>query len=247
MRDVLVLCYHAVSPTWEADLSITPESLERQVDHLIRRGWRAVTFTEAVLGASPGRVMAITFDDAFASVKGYAAPILQRLGAPATVFAPTAFMSGGMQLTWVGIEHWEGTVSAHELAAMDWTDLGRLAELGWEIGSHTRTHPRLTKLDPGAQEIELRRSREECTERLGRPCRTIAYPYGDVHGGVVAATKAAGYDAGARLSSDLRQHGPYLCPRVGIYHTDSWARFRLKVSHAVRISRASPGWRLIQA
>ena len=29
MSDLLVLCYHAVSPRWQADLSITPEALER--------------------------------------------------------------------------------------------------------------------------------------------------------------------------------------------------------------------------
>ena len=34
---------------------------------------------------------------------------------------------------------------------MSWDQLGGLAEAGWEIGSHTRTHPHLTQVgDDGA-------------------------------------------------------------------------------------------------
>jgi hypothetical protein len=41
----LVLCYHALSPTWEAELSITPDAFERQIELLLRRGWHPATFT----------------------------------------------------------------------------------------------------------------------------------------------------------------------------------------------------------
>jgi peptidoglycan/xylan/chitin deacetylase (PgdA/CDA1 family) len=191
MRDVLVLCYHAVSPSWEAGLSITPTALDRQLAYLTDQGWQPVTFAEAVLGTSPGRVLSITFDDAFASVREYAAPILQRYGAPATVFAPTAFMGGDANLVWAGIDHWQQTDHAGELKAMDWDDLGQLAGAGWEIGSHTRTHPWLTHLDDPALSEELKASRRECSERLGRPCQTIAYPYGDVDALVIAAAPLA--------------------------------------------------------
>ena len=47
--EVMVLCYHAVSPTWEAPLSVTPEALRAPDAMLARRGWRATTFTDAVL------------------------------------------------------------------------------------------------------------------------------------------------------------------------------------------------------
>jgi peptidoglycan/xylan/chitin deacetylase (PgdA/CDA1 family) len=246
MRDVVVLCYHAVSPRWEADLAITPAALDRQLSYVLQRGWRPVTFSEAVLGSSPGRVLSITFDDAFASVKEHAAPILQRYGAPATVFAPTAFMGGDASLVWAGIDHWQQTANAGELKAMDWDDLGQLADAGWEIGSHTRTHPWLTRLDDAALSEELEASRQECSERLGRPCQTIAYPYGDVDVRVAAAAAAAGYLAGARLSSGLRSLGPYVFPRVGIYHTDYWSRFRLKVARPVRRIRATAMWKPVR-
>ncbi len=242
MPEVIVLCYHAVSPTWEAGLSVTPDELERQVAHLLRRGWRPVTFAEAALAPSARRTLSITFDDAFASVKRYAAPILARRGVPATVFAPTAYMDGGRRLTWPGVEHWQQTGSADELQAMDWNDLKQLAELGWEIGSHTRTHPHLTSLDDARLTFELEASRGELSDRLGRSCQTIAYPYGSVDAHVVEVTKRAGYLAGAALSSRLEPLGPHRQPRVGIYHRDSWSRFRLKIAWPMRELRASRLW-----
>jgi peptidoglycan/xylan/chitin deacetylase (PgdA/CDA1 family) len=246
MRDVVVLCYHAVSPRWEADLAITPTALDRQLSYLLQRGWQPVTFSEAVLGSSPGRVLSITFDDAFASVKEYAAPILKRYGAPATVFAPTTFMGDIANLVWPGIDHWQRTAHAGELKAMDWDDLGELADAGWEVGSHTRTHPLLTHLGDAALSEELAASRQECSEHLGRPCQTIAYPYGDVDARVVVAAAAAGYLAGARLSSGLRSLGPYMFPRIGIYRPDHSSRFRLKVARPVRRIRATAMWKPVR-
>ena len=171
MSDVIVLCYHALSPAWEADLALAPDEFERQVDHLLRRGWHPATFADAVLRPPARRTVAITFDDAFMSVKLHAAPILSARGAPATVFAPTAFMSGGMKLAWPGIDQWLRTEREHELAAMGWDDLRGLADLGWEIGSHTRSHPKLTELDAGALQEELAGSR--ATSALGS-ARTAA-------------------------------------------------------------------------
>ena len=239
MTDVLVLCYHAVSPTWDADLSVTPEHFEAQVGGLVRRGWRGATFVDAVLSPRHRRTLAVTFDDAFATVTRYAAPILERLGVPATVFVPTAFPDSGRSLSWPGIDDWEQGPQAHELAPMGWDQLRELAGRGWEIGAHTITHPRLTQLDDVALEHELRESREECERQIGVPCRTIAYPYGDVDDRVAAAASRLGYDAGACLSGHLAKLGPLRQPRIGIYYGDTAWRSALKMSRFTRALRAS--------
>ena len=92
MSEVLILCYHAVSSRWPAALAIAPEHLESHVALLAKRGYRGVTFGEAVAGPDAPKAVAITFDDAFRSVIELALPILSRAGFPATVFAPTAFI-----------------------------------------------------------------------------------------------------------------------------------------------------------
>lgn len=233
---MLILCYHALSPTWTAELSVTPDHFERQMAALLGRGWRAVTFSEATLNPTAGRAVAITFDDAFASVKRYAAPILARYDAPATVFAPTAYLHGA-PLAWPGVEHWLKTPSSSELAAMSWDDLGQLAEDGWEIGSHTHTHPHLRALDDASLTAELETPRQLLSDRLARTCRSIAYPYGDVDDRVAVRARDAGYVAGAAMGRSLRDLGPHRVPRIGVYHGDARGRFALKISRSTRSIR----------
>ena len=89
MSDVLVLCYHAVSEDWPAPLSVTPDALERQLSLLARHGFRGVTLTSALADPPAERVVAVTFDDAYRSVRELAWPILNRLGMVGSVYVPT--------------------------------------------------------------------------------------------------------------------------------------------------------------
>jgi peptidoglycan/xylan/chitin deacetylase (PgdA/CDA1 family) len=243
MADALVLCYHAISERFPAALSVTPGAFERQLGLLKRAGYRGVTFAES-MRVSSGRVVAITFDDAFLSVLQLAKPLLDSAGYPATVYAPTAYLDTPDQpLKWDGIEQWHGGEHEHELLPMSWDQLGELAEVGWEIGSHTSTHPHLDQVRDDAQlRAELVESKVTVEERLGRDCTTLAYPYGDYDERVVAAAGAAGYAAAGTLPARLHQPRPLAWPRVGIYRGDDERRFRLKVSRVMRRVRGSRLW-----
>jgi peptidoglycan/xylan/chitin deacetylase (PgdA/CDA1 family) len=243
MGDVLVLCYHAVSESWRAPLSVTPDRLERQLRHLVARGYRGATFHEAVHAPRGPRTLAVTFDDAYRSVGALAEPILSSLGLPGTVFAPTAFIGSDKPMTWPGIDRWLGDAHEAELTPMSWNELGALAEQGWEIGSHTRTHPPLTELDGSSLAEQLSGSRADCEGALGIGCRTIGYPYGEVDDRVVGAARTAGYVAGGALPARLHPPSALRWPRIGIYHADRGPRFRTKVSPLVRRLRASSGAR----
>lgn len=243
MNDVLVLCYHGVSRRWHSGMAVTPDALESQVVSLLDRGYRGVTFHDAVANPPSGRVLAVTFDDAYRSVHQLARPVLEQLHVPATVFAPTALMGGGLPMSWSGIDSWTAGPFAPELIPMDWDELGELHGLGWEVGSHTRTHPRLPELDAASLKEELDDSRAECERRIGAQCRSIAYPFGDYDQRVVEATRSAGYSAAGALAGRVRNAGPLEWPRVGIYRSDDTARFRAKVSPATRRVRASRLWR----
>lgn len=236
MSDVLVLCYHGVSPTWPADISVTPETLERQIRFLLRRGYRPATFTEAVIAPPHRKTLAITFDDAYRSVLDVAWPILDRLGAIGTVYVPTAFVDTGAPMSWDGIEQWIGGEHEHELVGMGWDGLAALRDAGWEIGSHTRTHPYLARVGDTELAEELTRSREECEDRLGVPCRSIAYPYGNVAPRVIAATQVAGYAAAGSVSSP-RPDTRHDWGRVGVWGRDQGWRFFPKVSPLARAAR----------
>jgi len=234
-----VLCYHAVSDTWPAALSVRPRRLEAQLDFLLRRGYRGATFHDAVTSQPAGRTVVVTFDDAFRSVLDHAFPILEQAGIPGTVFVPTRFPDDGRPLGWPGIDQWAATPHAHELAGLSWEQLGTLAHAGWEIGSHSRTHPRLTRLDDAALAAELADSRAACERGTGTACRSVAYPYGDVDRRVAGAARAAGYSAGAALPDRPGPAAPLAWPRVGVWHTDRLWRFALKASPLVTRLRST--------
>jgi peptidoglycan/xylan/chitin deacetylase (PgdA/CDA1 family) len=236
----LVLCYHAVSDQWPADLSVTAAQLRSQLELLLRRGYQPATFTDAVTSPEK-RTLAVTFDDGYLSTLERAEPVLSSLGVPGTVFVVTDFVSNGHPLRWPGIEHWCDGPHEAELRGLSWADLETLAAAGWEVGSHTRTHPRLTELDDRALAEELSGSRTACERNLGRPCRSLAYPYGDVDRRVVAAAAAAGYEAAAALPARLSASRPLEYVRIGVYHPDGLGRFRLKVSPLVRHIRLRIG------
>jgi peptidoglycan/xylan/chitin deacetylase (PgdA/CDA1 family) len=239
MSDVLVLCYHAVSPDWPADLSVMPERFEAQLELLVRRGYVGATFERAVTDAPAKRTLAVTFDDAFRSVLDLALPVMRRLGLPGSIYVPTDFPGRPGPMAWDGTDRWVGGPHEHELRCLEWAELGELRESGWEIGSHTRSHPHLTQLSDEALRDELEGSRAECEEAIGSPCRTIAYPYGDVDERVKAAAAAAGYEAGGALPEMRLPPGGRLgWPRVGIFNGDDLRRFRLKVSPLGRRLRA---------
>jgi peptidoglycan/xylan/chitin deacetylase (PgdA/CDA1 family) len=240
--DVLVLCYHAVSERFPAALSVTPEAFERQLALLAKAGYRGATFEQAVQARS-GRTVAITFDDAYLSVLTLGKPLLDAVGFPATVYAATAYLDTPERpLSWDGIEQWHGGEHERELLPMSWDQLGGLADAGWEIGSHTRTHPHLTQIGDDQLREELQESKATVEERLGRPCPTLAYPYGDHDERVVAAAGSAGYAAAGTLPARLHSERALAWPRVGIYHSDDERRFRMKVSRPLRRLRSSRLW-----
>jgi peptidoglycan/xylan/chitin deacetylase (PgdA/CDA1 family) len=233
MGNAVILCYHALSERWSSELSITPERFERQLTLLKRRGYRGVTFRDAVQ-AQNGKVMSVTFDDAYRSVLELAEPILTALDCPATVFVPTNFPAVRVPMSWAGIDEWIGGPDEPELMPLTWDELRGLAERGWEVASHTRSHPRLTQLDDTSLAAELSESREICEAELGGPCESLAYPYGDVDERVIDATARAGYRQAAGLPARWHSEDPLNWPRVGVYHRDPEWRFRLKVSPTVR-------------
>ena len=242
--DTLVLCYHGVSETWPSALAVAPEALERQLGLLVERGYRGVAFGEAVRGVG-GKAVAVTFDDGFRSVIESGKPILDRLGLPGTIFVPTEFVGRDQPMSWHGIAHWVGSSHEGELLPVGWGDLKRLADEGWEVGSHTQSHKRLTTLGQMQLERELRSAREKCESSLGLECRSLAYPYGDADQRVTEAARAAGYSEAAILSSELPTGDPMRWPRVGIFRGDGMRAFRLKVSPSIRRLRGTPLWPLL--
>lgn len=220
---------------------MTPDRLREQVGGFLRRGFKPLTLSEAVR-SSGRKTLAVTFDDAYRSVPELALPVLSELGVPGTVFVPTGEMSEGALRVWPGIEEWVGSPWERELTGAGWAELKQLTDAGWEIGSHTRTHPHLTEIDDESLRRELVGSREDCTAATGLPCRSLAYPFGEADARVAAAAREAGYETAVTLADRIPTSGnshpdPMLWPRLGVHQQDGSARLRLKSEMFVRSPR----------
>jgi peptidoglycan/xylan/chitin deacetylase (PgdA/CDA1 family) len=130
--------------------------------------------------------VAVTFDDAFRSIRENALPALERHGVPATIFAPSGYL--GRAPGWAmetSHDRDETVMSADELAALPRELIA--------IGSHTVLHPHLTQLAESEVREELCASRASLEALLGRTVDTLAFPYGDHDGRVVELARTAGY------------------------------------------------------
>lgn len=248
MSDVLSLGYHAISERWSSDLAVRPDFFEWQLWLLREQGYQSVTFERAMADPPSGRCVAITFDDAYRSVIELALPVMRRLGMVGTVYVATDYPGSERPLCWAGIDRWLNTVDAGELTPMSWEELGELADAGWEIGSHTCSHPHLTRIDQQRLAAELEQSRARCELQLGRPCRTISYPYGDVDERVIETTKRAGYSAGASIMPvPVRPFSIFNWPRTGVYLDDDERRFQFKITRLGRRLHGSGAWLRLRA
>lgn len=140
----------------------------------------------------------LSFDDGMKNVAENALPILRDLGVPAIMFVPTMLVSTPpgafpeirriLVTTDVGAE------------IVTWSDLEKIHEAGFDVGSHTRSHARLLRVQNSAAAIEdeVFGSKADLESHLGVECRYISWPYGrrqDLDDGVVEIVQRAGYKA----------------------------------------------------
>ena len=191
----LILGYHAFAPGGEpASRYVVPGSrFAAQLRWLKRRGYNVITLGEyldcrASYQFPPRKTVVITIDDGYRDTATVAGPLLEAYGYRATVFVLSAGGAGNETVT-------DPALTARPL--LDTAGLRELSDGPFELGSHTRTHPRLTALAPEAAQTEIVGSKQELEQELGRPVTLFAYPFGDNDQRVRALVAEAGF-RGAR-------------------------------------------------
>lgn len=214
VNSISILCYHAIEEG-PAPIRISPDRFRRHVEVLTARGAVALTVADVTRHLRAGEpfpdgAVALTFDDALASVFTHAFPVLRSAGLTATVFAVTGRIGG--RADWNRREK-------DRLPVMGPDQLRALHEAGWEIGSHAHTHLPLPKLPSTAIAEELRVSREVLEDLLDAKVGSFAYPYG-AHDAVTRRLATAAFEGcatiGARRAS-LSASSPDCIERV-----DAW-------------------------
>jgi len=185
-----------------------PKEFRRQMEFLASSPVPVVPLDEALHRPN---CVAITFDDGFRNFLDHAAPILDHLRLPATVFVVSGYCGRN--------NNWPSQPSGVlDLPLMNWADLSSLPPL-ISIGAHTHTHPHLTSLTEAECERELRGCQDRIEQRIGRRIRCLAYPYGSRSASVMAA---AGRYFDLAVGTSLRFLSSGSCaldlPRIDAYY-----------------------------
>jgi peptidoglycan/xylan/chitin deacetylase (PgdA/CDA1 family) len=198
----LILTYHSIFED-RPPLAISTSLFAEQMGWLASNA-QVISLADLVQGltagsAVPERSVVLTFDDALLDFHTNAAPILHRLKLPAIIFVPTGRCGG--------TDQWNRTSASDERKLMSWEQIQELAQLGFDFGAHSVTHPILTKVSITQAEREIASSKGQLEGNLGKPIDFFCYPYGrwnhhireivrlHYRAACSAATGAAGTDA----------------------------------------------------
>jgi peptidoglycan/xylan/chitin deacetylase (PgdA/CDA1 family) len=188
---VPILMYHVIS---KAPVGVPNAQLwvDRHVFADELRALRAAKFQAVTLqqvydawkhgGPLPKHPIVVSFDDGYLSHYTHAKPVLRALGWPGVL---------NLHVDVIG----PGGLTSKQIRS--------LIAAGWEVDSHTLTHPDLTTLDDRALKRELVDSRRELRKRFGVRADFLAYPAGRYDARVEAAARAAGYKAATTVDEGM--------------------------------------------
>lgn len=161
----MILTYHQITRQFSSHIyGVTAETLRQHLAVLAEQG----------RDSHRSNREEVTFDDGHISNYELARPLMAEYSVRGVFFIPASFVGKAAD-----------TMSA--------TQLRELISLGHQVGSHSWSHPVLTKC--GAKELmdELVRSRQALEDMLGTEVRAISMPHGSWNPRVMAACKRAGY------------------------------------------------------
>jgi peptidoglycan/xylan/chitin deacetylase (PgdA/CDA1 family) len=188
---VPILMYHVVGPTPPGaafpGLYVSRQDFAAELTWLARQGYHAVTL-EAVYrywrgrARLPRRPIVLSFDDGYREQFTVAAPLLRKHRWPAV-----------LNLEYAQLVH--ENLTGPMIRAL-------LAD-GWELDSHTLTHPDLTTVVASRLRQEVARSRQDLRRRFGVAVDFFCYPSGHFDARVVRAVRAAGYRGATTIRPGL--------------------------------------------
>jgi peptidoglycan/xylan/chitin deacetylase (PgdA/CDA1 family) len=174
---VPILVYHALGEAPASEeypgLYVSEPEFEQQMAWLHSQGYEAVTLDQAQDawyqgGTLPAKPIVITFDNGYPEQVTFAPKVLSRYGWPGVLFEITE-------------EHLRPF------------EIRPVIELGWEVDSHSATHPDLTELSGKELEYQVAASRRYLRRKFGIPADNFCYPSSEYDTATIAAVKEAGY------------------------------------------------------
>jgi peptidoglycan/xylan/chitin deacetylase (PgdA/CDA1 family) len=225
---VPILEYHAIQPPVSGatypELFVPQADFQHQMQWLKDHGYEAVTLDQVETawyqgGKLPPKPVVVSFDDGYLSQYVAAFPEMQHLG-------------------------WKGVLNLIAQGSdLPDADAKKMIQAGWELASHTVTHPDLTTLDSTELQREVAGSRQILRERFGVPVNNFCYPSGRYDDTVISAVHRAGYvGAESEVPGAATAAHPYILNRIEVLNSDGLTGFiqKLQAAEAGNTSTLAP-------
>jgi peptidoglycan/xylan/chitin deacetylase (PgdA/CDA1 family) len=160
---------------------------DRQLSEPKQAGFRTMGKLVGGKDVNPEKVIGLTFDDGFSSTLRYGAERLSRHDFCAIQFLVADRLGG--------VNEWDLSVGEAPESLMDESQVREWISAGHQIGSHSLTHPFLTRISPTHVREEIVGSKKKLEDMFGFPIHDFCYPYGDWNAAVRDAVIEAGYQS----------------------------------------------------
>jgi len=216
-ESAVVLMYHRFGESDFPSTNIRLEQFEAHIAELKSGAYTVLPLPEVVAALTQGRelqdrTVAITIDDAYASIYTEAWPRLKAAGLPFTVFVTT------------------DPVDRDFAGIMTWENIRELRDGGVTIGHHTASHLHMAASAKDRNAEDVGRASARFLTELGEVPTLFAYPYGEASDSVFDVVREEGFTAAFGQHSGASHHAsdPLYMPRFALNENyGDLDRFRL--------------------
>ena len=200
----LYLMYHKVGPPrfgWKGKgicHYVHTGLFRKQMRELAVAGYETAMPGVTADGES-GKKLVVTFDDGYENVLLNGLPALSDVGFSSIIYLVHDRIGG--------MNEWDAGSGIRMERLMGRGQIREWLAAGQEIGSHTLTHPFLTKLSPDRAREEIFASKKRLEDLFGREIEHFCYPYGDSSPAVRDLVREAGYKTACSLKTGWNQAG----------------------------------------
>lgn len=211
-RSRIIFSYHAIgNDFWR--FSVGEREFYRHLEHLRSQGYTPVTLSQILSFLQVGEMLpekcfALTFDD------GYRDILLVKNFLKKRNIRPTIFVLSESDQ----VDRAETETSRPFLSI---TEIQELAQEGWEIGCHSATHARFSRLTGKQKQYEIEEAKKILERKLGFSINFFSYPKGYYDQEILDWVRKAGYRAAVSMDDRLLRAGinTFALPRVGVDRT----------------------------
>jgi peptidoglycan/xylan/chitin deacetylase (PgdA/CDA1 family) len=220
---ILILCYHSIAKNnWR--FSIDPEMFYRQIEYL-SANYNIISLSNLTQNLKSGILpdknsVIITFDDGYKDLINIEKN-LNKFSIKPTVF----LLSDPLRADRIEL----GTKTPF----LKDSEISMLLKSGWEIGSHSATHPDFSLL---SQEADLNNqiivSKNTLSRKFKTPVSYFAFPKGRYSPEILKAIKVANYSLALSMDQDIisTQSNLHILPRVGVDRTHTYSEFKAMIT-----------------